>query len=713
MEEMQIRFQGLPLWIIIPMALACVYTIWKYNKFLVAIDFKRPAFPLVLRSITLALLVLLACGPVVYRSERAPVPKKTAFVFDGSQSMRIAESGKRSRWELVLEAARSIAGRLDSEPLVYIVSEDVLPVGSISEAERMSPLGAESFLSGGTARVRNAGDEPFTDIIVFSDGRDTSGIIAGAGSGVKVHTVGVGKAGNMKNIGVEKISVPEYGFAGSPLEIKGYVHESGLEKGEKIGVELFEAGVRKSQDMLEAEGEVAIQQIYINYIPDSQGLKDITIKVKVEGEEEINDDNAVTVFTDVISEKRAVLYIDSPRWEYTFLNRFLGRKQKLNADILLMSPGKAFKGRDIRKHLAAAEGLDGYRAVIVGDVADALTAGEKSNILEYVKAGGNIVILGGRRSLFGETGEWKQLVGKKLFPAIGGSEEGFEVALTEAGMDSDLFRFSNSREENRRIWKSLPFIQTFNRFVPGSGMDVYAEHPWLKCGERECPLMVEGAVGNGRFFAIAFEGLWRWGFSVRGEDVAAYEKFLGNLMESLMENERQKVVSVIVSNRTPMLGEKVGITVRLDPALTNGDVVPGLVLTGPDGEEIKTVIEAVEGRPGYFAAEVTPEMPGMYGVMAEAAGKSSEKQPFAASVSGSEFRQVSGDDEYLRQAAEKSGGIFVDVNSIDRLVDGLRENKEFVKVRVKQTPWPMPLLMIFIVCLLTAEWIVRRRGGLA
>ena len=67
----------------------------------------------------------------------------------------------------------------------------------------------------------------------------------------------------------------------------------------------------------------------------------------------------------------------------------------------------------------------------------------------------------------------------------------------------------------------------------------------------------------------------------------------------------------------------------------------------------------------------------------------------------------------LRRLAEATGGRFYTPETVGALPDDLRYTRSGVTVLERKEVWDMPVILLALVALLTAEWFARRARGLA
>ncbi len=707
----ELSFQGMPLWIAGPAAALCAFAVWRYYRSLKAAEFQPAWLPAALRGAALALAVFLSAGPVVKFDVEREVSPRAAIVVDSSQSMMSKDGGAEERWARALGAAEEISRALGGKTTSFFIASDaVRPLASAEDARALRPVGPESFIAAAPDEIAKASDIPFTDIIILTDGRDTSGARPPALGGPRAHIVGFGSPFPAFNAGVSELSMPEYGFEGEEFEARGFVHVTNSSGGETIDVELHDGGARAAATVkAPSGGGDARLPFTLSHKPSESGLRAMTVKVKAAAPDTAPEDDSRSAFVDVASARRRLLYIDAPRWESKFLVAFLTGLEATKADVLLIGPAGTLKGAELRA-AASARALSEYNLVVAGAAAPWMKPAERDALAEYAERGGRLIVLGGRNSLAGAGGRWKS---SPLAPgSIAGDAAGFEVTPTPAGLSGPLLRLAESEADNRLIWKTLPFAQTFSRAEPPPGASVHAEHPWLNCGARRCPMIMDARWGRGRVLLFAFDGLWRWKLREREKDSAAYDRLMSNALTMMLETENPAPVRLFMSAREATLGATLAATAHVEPdALAEGET-PVLSATAPGEPAVEIPMKPLEGRPGAFSAEFVPGRAGVHYFTASASGGASEPRPAAVHASPSEFRNPGADEVFMKRMAELNGGSYFAEADAGDVAAAVRKGAARERASVKKALWSMPALFALVAALLTIEWISRRRGGL-
>ena len=85
---------------------------------------------------------------------------------------------------------------------------------------------------------------------------------------------------------------------------------------------------------------------------------------------------------------------------------------------------------------------------------------------------------------------------------------------------------------------------------------------------------------------------------------------------------------------------------------------------------------------------------------------------FLVHGSALELADSSTNQTLLQSIAHKSGGVYVDIDDAEKLVDHIeRKDRRISKVH-RTEYWNSPLLFLFFLTTITVEWILRRRNHL-
>lgn len=714
-HNQDIRFMGLGVWGLAAAGVLALALLIVYYRFLRRVGFAHPLIPLFLRFLALGAALLLAANPVVFFNTKSPVPRRIGLLVDQSQSMSIADSpGGPTRYERALAAAETLKKRLKTDrSWSFAFSESGAPA-ELPALSAALPLGRATFLVSSLSDPDTGEGLPLTDVVVFSDGRDNSGMAPDPpASAPRIHGVGIGIATPDINVSLGDVQGPEFAFVKEPVTLEGDVWLAGIAPKTKLTIEVLRDGKRLAATTVIAERkELAGRTWSLTFTPQEVGIYVLNVRARAgDLSERVTVDNERPVFIDVLSGKRKVLIVDIPRWDFTFLNRMLATQDKIEVRTLLFT-GRGVIGNEKRAVLSGEARLAEYSLIIMGAAGRSTTAAERSVLLQYLRRGGSLILLGGSDSLFdvADSG-WSAII--RHVPASGArSGEAFYPALTPEGRDSPLLRVAPDPAANAAHWAALPYLYTFHALAPPRDAEVLAEHPWAACGGRKCPLVISLKANRGRLLMLPVDGLWRWQLTRREDHT--YQTLWNNLISVLMEPAETRPVRLVLPNRYYPLGEKLCLEARVEPAAAAA-AAPALTITQGDKTVASLPLEKNKNSKDFYRACFTPSQAGVYSAEARAGEETSGPEPFAVTIAREEFVISSLNRKLMTALAEKSGGVYVDEKQLSKLIDTLNTPGRFVAVRTEMSLWRTPwcwFALGFIMLVLSLEWILRRRGGL-
>jgi hypothetical protein len=89
------------------------------------------------------------------------------------------------------------------------------------------------------------------------------------------------------------------------------------------------------------------------------------------------------------------------------------------------------------------------------------------------------------------------------------------------------------------------------------------------------------------------------------------------------------------------------------------------------------------------------------------------KSSFFVSELNREFYGAAQNTDLLKRIAAETGGKYYSLNEAQSLLDDLTYRRTPYSERVTKDLWDMPINFILIIGLLSAEWFLRKREGLA
>jgi hypothetical protein len=337
-------------------------------------------------------------------------------------------------------------------------------------------------------------------------------------------------------------------------------------------------------------------------------------------------------------------------------------------------------------------------------------------------------------------------------PPDGGSPAGLRIAVTAEGREHPVMFQKVQPEENDAVWASLPPIYWRHPSLAakeGATVLAYAEplarpdflrtptteesdnEPLLRqrdaqrrAFQRENPLIVLHNVAAGRVMAICFDSTWRMRY--RAGDTY-HHRFWGQVMRWATADKLAGGTDHVQlgADRTRYQPDQ---PVRVRARLVRADLSPVISQDAAvklyRGEELvmRRRMEYQPGSAGMYEATLGTLASGNYRVELDApeAGPilamdnvSAVSAEFAVDAVGSaEELELSGGTALLGRLASLSGGVVLQPDQADRLIDALGPpsltRRQWRELRVWDS-WP---LLGLIIAAVSAEWIIRKRAGL-
>ncbi len=723
-------------------AAAAMVAVLVYRRPIVPVPRGRRVLLGSLRALALFLLALLLFRPFILAPPQGAREAVVPVIVDDSRSMGIADADGGSR----LDEARSLlTGRL-LPALQGRFKVDTYGAGDqLVAAPGVADLRADarhSDLTGAieAARERYRGQR-VAALIVVSDGGDTGtgGDDDADGSGPPVFTIGVGSVAGPPDREVLGVVAGEQRLDQASVDLHASVVSRGYGR-RSFPVRLLANGQTLESRTVTPDADGApIDQVF-TVSPNPLTPTVYTVEVPAEAGEAVPENNTQSVLVNPAGRKRRVLVLEgAPGFDHSFLTRALGHDPGLDLDSVTRK-GQTDAGQATYLVQAAAdrsatllggfpatrEGLFNYDAVVLANVeGDFLSRDQLAQLADFVSVrGGGLLVLGARS--FSPQG----LSGTPLEPALpvalsdrtiglvmpGFTERGpaDKVLLTPEGERHPIMRFGATLDDTRRLWSQMPALAATTPLgAPRPGATVLAVT--TADGGELLPAVAVERYGQGRSMVFAGEGSWRWRMLLPATD-RRYETFWRQAVRWLAGPAPDPVSLAVPASAEPGDAVTIDVVARTRAfAPVAGASVDG-TLTKPGGDTAPlTIRRAGEGH-GEFSGVVRPDQPGLYRVQVEARRGTdrigSADRWFYVGGSDREFADPRLNEALLARMARDSGGQYVRAADAATIVPALERIAPTPEAPERRDLWHEPWAFGFIVLLLSAEWVLRRRWGL-
>jgi len=600
-------------------------------------------------------------------------------------------------------------------------------------------------------------------VVVVSDGADgaptalADATTALRARGTPVFTVGVGRESTVKDVEVRRVEAPRRALKGSTVAVDVVLAHRGL-AGDSAAVLVEEDGriLARRAVALPNAGDVTQVRVPLP-LPDA-GLHHLTVRVPPVGGETVTENNARQLLLDVRDEREKVLYYEGePRFEAKFLRKAVADDSALRVVLLQRTADGKYLRLGVEDSLDLASGfptsrdvLFQYKAVILGSVeASAFTVDQLRMLADFVSVrGGSLILLGGRHA-FAEGGyagtpleEAMPVVLERSALGTRGPDgiPATEVAvhLTPAGAAQVPLQLAADERASLERWRTLPpltAVNTVTHVRPGATVLLTgATKDSARGTGDERVVLAYQRYGRGKVLAFPVQDTWMWQMhaSIPVEDMT--HELLWRQLLRWLTTDVPDPVEVAVSDDRPAPGEPVEIRASVRDShyvALNGATVVAHV-TGPTGAAKDVPLAWSVARDGEYRGSFVADIAGPYevavsglgardsGLVKGTAPRAPSPEPrlqatthLEAAPSREEYFESALRAPLLQQIAAQTGGRYYTPATVGSLPEDLRYAKGGVTVTERRDLWDLPATFLLLGGLLGAEWLLRRREGLA
>lgn len=757
-----------PEWVI-PLigALGAELVFWSYRYERTSISPTRGRCLTALRLTELVILLWILLQPVWSRYVEREIEREVILMIDDSASMDLVDEGEtKTRLEIAQEklAASGVLDQLEGKVGVREVRsarrallEDKIEVEGWDQA---------TDLAGGLETVLDqVPPDQLAGVILLSDGRhNRPGSVEDVSRrfGILDAPVAVIPSGSEdppKDAAIISVKSPDSVYLGDRIRVGALLKFDGY-RGKKAKLQLFAGDEELESREISIPQDRYREEVRFRHAPETDGVGEYRLVLSgLDGER--FDNNNAWQFQTVVSDARTnILLIDRrPRWEFRYLrNLFYGRDQSIHLQSVLLEPDR-ISGHNPPKVVASAsrplgeanatdlpESEDEWRkfdVIIVGDVGpDDLSDKQWSILDDCVKERGALLVLvAGPESMphaFGSE------VVRNLVPVkyetsqrtFYGGDERFRFSLTNAGRNHPITAQVEGQFKNERLWKEFPEIRwrhPVDGLQPGAEVLLYAgletetrkridsaasldkalgEVAERKKREAENALLVTRQTGSGKVAMLLADRTWRlregvgdvyhhrfWGQLVRwgaGPNLRAGDSKLrlGTDQLTYTGDDRVKIMARLRDGElNPLMDENLVAKVKHE----SGEVIEIPLAPRENSNGLHEALAGPFRRPGNYEVTVRDEVVTTFRVV--------------GALSAVELSETTLNRPLLESIASASGGrVYDGEGALAELF--LRGDETRTELR-ETSLWDIWPVFTLLAVLLTAEWVMRRRGGLS
>ena len=743
-----VRPSALLLLLIILLVAAFIYFIYLRPR--IRLSKQTTATLIGLRVALLTLMVVLLLRPVVVVSSVIPRSSYVAMLVDDSVSMKLRDvPGGASRLDTVKQALfnntpgqESFLNRLDRKFKTSLY-------GFSGRLARLKD-GNDLFGEGRTSDLAGALDEtikrssgmPLSAVVLATDGasnvpRDMAAVLRELRArDIPVFTVGVGNTARPMDAELTRVNMPRRVLVGSRLNIETIVGLSGY-GATKVLLNVREDGRAIKTEEANLRGNDT-QAVNLEITPTTPGIHRYTVEVTPLDGELTVENNKQDSLVEVIEGPLRILHVEGePRWELGKIRESIQPNEKNVTVVSLQRTGenKFYRqGVGTQTELATGfpkteEELFSYQGLILGSVeAGFFTADELRSIEAFVaRRGGGLLALGGRLAFDG--GKYKGTPIDDLLPVSLTGEAVddansftavYKPVLTAAGQTHPITRLNEDRAANQKAWNEMPPIsvsEVLTNIKPGASVLLEARRV-QGSGTLVAPLLVQQRYGRGQTLALTAADTWRWRMKMDSKN-NAHETFWRQMLRYLVSGTPQQI-EIGTEKEVYALDDTISIVADIRDKKFNavGDAHAIARVTKPSGLVVDvplkfTTLNSVNTYAGEFKAdELGQHRIELIGNSATL-GQLSATSNMLVSDLNREYYSAAQNSDLLKRIAAETGGKYYTTAEVQSLLDDLIYRQSPYSERVTKDLWDMPINFMLIVGLLSAEWFLRKREGLA
>jgi hypothetical protein len=593
---------------------------------------------------------------------------------------------------------------------------------------------------------------------------------------VRVFTVAIGSEQVAPDATVEQIDAPDWIYKDDTLRTAALLRLDGLaQKPVTVEFRRAGVAEALKSESITPQTPQATKLVRFEDKPKDVGALEYEIAIKpVEGETLAANNVQRFRVTAKRDRLNALVIDDQPRWEFRYLTNYLERDQRVKLQKVLFAPATvaaverpqpvmASPANESPEAQLLPDTLDKWSAfnlIVVGDVApQQLGAKQQEFLAKTVKdRGAALIFIAGASNMPArytpaDAKALHELLPVELVSSWNAQDlsaylkDGFRPVIAPDGVSSVLTQFTPAEALNAELWSSLPpwywhSPQTRAKLAssvvwaiaepgkPGPGGLTLAQ-------ARQRTLLATMPMGLGRVMYLAGDSTWRLR-QVAGENL--HERFWGQVVRWAVGNELPaggRLVKFGADKPRYVAGEPVTITARLlDPASLaplSGKDVKAVAKDGANKRLNETPLVELPAGSGVYKGTMNALPAGR--IELSLSGKQVEDNlaadPTVVSKSlaidvlphrDDEQANVNTDFAALARVAEAGGGFAVrgphaavvpaHLPQLSFTAENVEQAGLFSNPRDGATKLVHWAFMIAFITLLTAEWVIRKAGGL-
>lgn len=691
-----------------------LFTYYQYRRTVPPISKSLQIILGMIRGFAVACIFLLLFAPEITAIWQKAQKTNLIFAIDKSASMGVKEKGK-SRIERAKYIAEEVADAVDNNfsTRIYAFDSDTTQILNLDIDTTDLGTNIEHALTSLSKAIN-----PAPTIILLTDGNFTLGnnpLYSEAFNQSKIYSIGLGDTATMPDLLISEVKANKFVYQHQPTEIQVYITARGI-RNQRSPVSLVHKGkVLQAKEVdLGQNGETTIVNFQVT--PKNTGLTQYNFILKALPEETITKNNKYMVAIEVLKGKVQVgLLAVSPGYDTKFLRLLLDDLEDINLHISIQTTRGKFFFNPPEAILDSLDVVILYNYHLQSVYDDRIL-----NILEQLdtRRMPALIFTGEKISTF-QLNTFNKFIPLKSVQNAPITLE-TQVNLTVEGEKSPLISIFENDEIMKRFWLMCPPIQyPYSEISFQSPVKIILEtNQQLLKRKNKMPVMVTQETRGKKNIFLIGSGFWRWHFTFAEDQFykTSWKSILRNMIRWLDTDVLDKNVSISVAKKKYQVGEKVFLSTQVYDGsfMVVNDALIRTKILGPSAT---FEIESEFIQEGRYEGSFVPITPGKYQVLAEAwrndlkIGEDTKK--LYISAVNKEFLHTNQNDQFLKRLSTKTGGKYFSEEEAMRILKYL-EFKPILSQESKNIEiWNRLPFLILIMILLSLEWFIRKRKGLA
>ncbi len=708
----------------------------------------------------LVVLVFMLARPVTQTRRKEKVHTVLPVLLDASESMGVEDQAGTTRFnkarDLILyHLSKQLSEDFDLR--LYTFGSFLEPQTEGTLAAIPAAYGSSTDIGGAVIESLRREGKRVDALVLLSDGVHNLGTHpaeitpALKQQGVRVYTVGIGQAGDYKDVEIGSISVPTMVFMNEEVpvtfDIRSYGYKSVSAEVILQGTLVDETTAKvvqsdttaaaKGNTMVLARQTVELTEKFpqergkITFTIGERGTYQLTLSTQVLADERVTSNNQKQVEVHVTRERMQVLFLEGrPRWGYGFLVRALRSDPRIALHAVLEIAEGTFYHQRTGKQQDQSEKWDYPKRttdlkdvdlLILGDVSPKRFGEEGLKaIVDAVSEKGMSVVLVAGESSFGQDGFYGTPMEAILPAELKGEQQVLPSSplsyfVTPEGTNHPVFRVSSDPIEMQALLGNLPEMGAYwplGKARPAALVLMTGKTD--AAGDSPILLAVQ-KYGRGRTAILATDEWYRWSF-MKGSDqpgqVLLRRFWQGFVRWIIMGDiEDKDALAISLEQEQYIQGKEIEIKVRHSSFDATGANKPVLWISSPDFGQKQFQLEPMEA-PGWYRVAFLPSVLGAYKLLArvEQSGKEplTAEREFRVEPYVMEQRSAGMNEQLLRSLSTDTGGLYFSAENVTDLPRTVPKGEKEVERTITRQLWNSPMLYGLLFLLMSTEWIWRR-----